>query len=55
MFTYSQYWKNNDIEKHFKKHAQKWRLDNVSLLTSIRNILKKALGRSSKCYEYNEL
>ena len=39
MFTYSQYWKNNDIEKHFKKYAQKRRLGNVSLLTSIRNIL----------------
>ena len=22
LFTYSQYWKNNDIEKHFKKYAQ---------------------------------
>ena len=22
MFTYSQYWKNNDIEKHFKKYTQ---------------------------------
>ena len=48
MFTYSQYWKNNDIEKHFKKYAQKWRLGNVSLLASVRNICRKALGRSSQ-------
>ena len=54
MFTYSQYWKNNDIEKHFKKYAQKWRLGNVSLLTSIRNIFRKDLARSSKCYNYKE-
>ena len=52
MFIYSQYWKNDDIEKHFKKYAQKLRLGNVSLLTSIKNIFKKALGRSSKCYKY---
>ena len=44
--------KNNDIENHFKKYAQKWRLGNASLLTSI---FRKALGRSSKCYKYKEL
>ena len=52
MFIYSKYWKNDDIEKHFKKYAEKLRLGNVSLLTSIKNIFKKALGRSSKCYKY---
>ena len=31
MFTYSQYWKNNNIEKYFEKYAQKWRLGNVSV------------------------
>ena len=55
MFAYSQYWKNNDIEKYFKKYAQKWRLGNVSLLTSIRNIFRRALERSSKSYKYKEL
>ena len=55
MFTYSQYWKNNDIENHFKKYARKWRLANFSLLTSIGNIFRKALARSSKCYKYKEL
>ena len=54
-FTYSQYWKNHDIEKHFKKYAQKWRFGNVNLFTSIRNIFRKALRRSSKCYKYKEL
>ena len=29
MFTYNQYWKNYEIEKHFKKYAQKWRLGNL--------------------------
>ena len=55
MFTYNQYWKNNNIEKHFEKYAQKGRLGNVSLLTSMRNIFRKALGRSSKCYKCKEL
>ena len=27
--TYSQYWKNNDIEMHFKEYARKWRLEDV--------------------------
>ena len=31
MFTYSQYGKNNDREMHFKKHARKWRLEDVSV------------------------
>ena len=44
MFTYSQYWKSNNIEKHFKKYAQKGRLGNNSLLTSVKNILKRAFG-----------
>ena len=55
MFTYSEYWKNNDIEKRFKKYAQKWRLGSLSLLTSIKNIFRKVLGRSSRCYKYKEL
>ena len=47
--------KNNDTEKHFKKYIQKWRLGNANLLTSIRNIFRKVLGRSSKCHKYKEL
>ena len=37
MFTCSQYWNSNDIEKHFKTYAQKWRLGNVAC-DVIRNI-----------------
>ena len=31
MSTSSQYWKNNDIEIHFKKYTRKWRLEDVSV------------------------
>ena len=54
MFTYSQYWKNNDIEKHFKKYAQKRRLGNVSVDVN-KDHFRKALGRSPKYYKYKEL
>ena len=29
MSTYNQYRKNNDMEMHFEKYAQKWRLEGV--------------------------
>ena len=32
MSTYSQYWKNKNIEMHFKKYVQKWRLEDVSVI-----------------------
>ena len=31
MFTYSQYWKNKDIEIHFQKYARQLRLDDISV------------------------
>ena len=54
MLTFAQLWKSNDIVKHFKKYAQKSRLDNLSLLTSIKDIFRKTSGRFSKCYKYKE-
>ena len=32
MSTYSQYWKNKNIEMHFKKYVRKWRLKDVSVI-----------------------
>ena len=43
--------KNNDIEKRIGNNAEKRLLGNVSLLTSIRNIFRKAFGFSSKSYK----
>ena len=49
MFTYNLYWKNNDIEKYFKKYAQKWHLGNVRLSRLIKNIFRNSLGCFFKC------
>ena len=36
MFTYSQYWKKNDMQKDFKKYTQKWRFEDVSVASLCR-------------------